>query len=127
MSMLTTMARPREFRATRTMESQHREETIGTRVWIDEYAFLKTLYNCAENCSPKFRLPDLISACVSLIFLEPDPAARIFSYLNTELVLRNPDSERRQEKIWKPQYKLLLALQKSAENSHPNPQFKLDQ
>ncbi|OGQ60366.1 MAG: hypothetical protein A3J24_11345 [Deltaproteobacteria bacterium RIFCSPLOWO2_02_FULL_53_8] len=127
MSVLTTISSPRKFHVTRAMGSQHREETIITRVWIDEYAFLQTLYNCAENCSPKFRLPDLISACVSLIFLEPDPAAHIFSYLNTTLVLRNPDTARRQERIWKPQYELLLALQKSAANAHPNPQFKLDQ
>lgn len=127
MSMLPTLNRPGEFRATRAMEPRHHEETIATRVWIDEYVFLQTLYHCTENCSPKFRLPDLISACVSLIFLESDPAANIFSYLNTKLVLRNPDSERRQEKLWAPQYKLLLALQKSAANAHPNPQFKLDQ
>lgn len=109
------------------IEHQRIEDTIGTRVWIDEYDFLHSLYDCADNCSPKFRFPDLISACVSLVFQESKPAELIFSYLHTEMVLRDPGSTRRQAEMWKPQYNLLLALQRSPANCHPNPQFKLDQ
>lgn len=117
--MSMTMSKPTELPCA--------EETIGTRVWIAEYDFLHSLYDCADNCSPKFRFPDLISACVSLVFQEKKPADLLFTYLHTEMVLRDPGSTRRQAEMWKSQYNLLLALQRSPANCHPNPQFKLDQ
>lgn len=122
----TTMPLPTLPAIAYPLAAKRNDETIGTRVWIDEYSFLLSLYYSSANGSPKFRLPDLISACVSLVFLESDPAQRIFIYLHTELILRDPDSARRQEEIWTPQYKLLLGLQRSPANRHPNPQFKLD-
>jgi hypothetical protein len=100
--------------------------TVDTYVWIDEYQFLYVIYDSVRNTSPRFRFPDLISACVSLVFMGENPAERIFDYLRSQLVLR-PDSERRREALWKPQYELLLGLQRSAENRHPHPQFQLDQ
>jgi hypothetical protein len=106
--------------------TKHDDDTIATRVWFDEYVFLQSVHDCADNCSPRFRMPDLISACVSIVFADPYPSARIFSYLHTKLVLRDPDTIRRQEIMWKVQYQLLLALQRSPANNHPHPQFKLD-
>lgn len=103
-----------------------RDETVETRVWIDEFKRLEELYNDAENCSPKLRFPDLISSCVSVACLRPHAADRIFSYLHSQLILRDQDTPRRQQFIWRKQYNLLLMLQKSPMNCHPNPQFKLD-
>ncbi|MBY0241992.1 MAG: hypothetical protein K2X55_22040 [Burkholderiaceae bacterium] len=100
--------------------------TVGTRVWLDEYAWLEALYNDAGNSSPKLRYPDLISACVSLVFSRPGADLRIFTFLHTRLVLRDQSTARRQEDMWREQYELLLALQKSEQNRHPHPQFKLD-
>lgn len=102
------------------------EETIATRVWLDEYVYLQAVYASAENCSPKFRLPDLISACVSIVFQDKEPGQQIFNFLHTEIIMRDPDSPRRQEAMWRAQYELLLRLQKSPANGHPHPQFKLD-
>lgn len=106
--------------------SDTRGGTVGTRVWLGEYALLESLYNDAANRSPKLRYPDLISACVSLVFAGDTPERRIFAFLHTRLVLRDQDTARRQEEMWREQYELLLALQRSGYNSHPNPQFKLD-
>jgi hypothetical protein len=103
-----------------------RNETVATRVWIEEFLALEGLYSAPINCSPKLRYPDLISGCVSLVFDSLDPANRIFTFLHTKLVLRDQETARRQEDIWRPQYLLLLALQKSERNRHPHPQFKLD-
>lgn len=100
--------------------------TVATRVWFEEFQALEGLYSAPANCSPKLRYPDLISGCVSLVFDGLDPVNRIFTYLHTKLVLRNQETPRRQEDIWRPQYLLLLALQKSEQNRHPHPQFKLD-
>ena len=107
-------------------DPHRRGETVATRVWIDEFQALECLYSAPANCSPKLRYPDLISGCVSLVFDGLDPVSRIFTFLHTKLVLRDQETARRQEDIWRPQYLLLLALQKSEQNRHPHPQFKLD-
>lgn len=107
-------------------DSHGHGETVATRVWIEEFRALESLYNAPANRSPKLRYPDLISACVSLVFDGLDPSTRIFTFLHTKLVLRDQETARRQEDMWWPQYALLLALQKSELNRHPHPQFKLD-
>ena len=107
-------------------DPHRRGETVATRVWIDEFQALECLYSAPANRSPKLRYPDLISGCVSLVFDGLDPVNRIFTFLHTKLVLRDQETARRQEDIWRPQYLLLLALQKSEQNRHPHPQFKLD-
>lgn len=104
----------------------HHVATVATRVWLDEFCWLDALYNDLANCSPKLRYPDLISACVSLVFDSPGAALRIFTFLHTRLVLRDQGTARRREEMWREQYELLLALQKSEQNRHPHPQFKLD-
>ena len=107
-------------------DSEHRE-TIETRLWLEEHDWLFTVLRSEGNVSPTFRFPDLISGCVSLVFLHDDAPARIFDFLGTQLVLRPPLTPRRRESMWRPQYELLLAVQRSPANRHPNPKFQLDQ
>ena len=101
--------------------------TIETRLWLEEHEWLYDLLRSDRNVSPTFRFPDLISACVSLVFLHDDAPARIFDFLGTQLVLRPPLTPRRRESMWLPQFELLLAVQRSPANRHPNPKFQLDQ
>lgn len=105
----------------------HTNETIETRLWLEEHDWLYALLKSADNISPTFRFPDLISACVSLVFANDDASERIFDFLGTKLVLRPPQSPRRRESMWVWQYDLLLAVQRSPANRHPNPKFQLDQ
>lgn len=100
---------------------------IETRLWIEEHDWLYRLMHSEENVSPTFRFPDLISACVSLVFAQQSAPACIFQYLGTELILRSPHTPRRRESMWRHQYQLLLDLQRSPANRHPNPKFQLDQ
>lgn len=102
-------------------------DTIETRLWLDEHDWLYAVLRSQDNVSPTFRFPDLISACVSLVFLHDDAPARIFDFLGTQLVLRPRETPRRRESMWRPQYDLLLAVQRSPANRHPNPKFQLDQ
>jgi len=125
--MYSTTTVSRDFALARPIEAKRQEDTIDTYVWTDEYDFLRSLYDSADNTSPKFRFPDLISACVSLVFRDDNSAELIFGYLRSELVLRNPNTTRRREAMWKAQYALLLELQRSRANKHPYPQFQLDQ
>jgi len=103
------------------------DETIETRLWLEEHDWLYALLKSGDNISPTFRFPDLISACVSLVFAHHDASERVFEFLGTKLVLRPPRSARRRESMWMPQYSLLLVVQQSPANRHPNPKFQLDQ
>jgi hypothetical protein len=109
-----------------SLEAEH-PDTIETRLWLEEHEWLYGLLRSDANVSPTFRFPDLISACVSLVFLHDAAAARIFNFLGTQLVLRPPLTPRRRESMWRQQYELLLAVQRSPANQHPNPKFQLDQ
>ncbi|MDE1543968.1 hypothetical protein PTW32_00950 [Dechloromonas agitata] len=100
---------------------------VETRLWMEEHVWLYRILHCADNVSPTFRFPDLISASVSLLFSRPDAPTRIFRYLCGNLVLRDPQTPRRRESMWRSQYELLQDLQRSPANRHPNPKFQLDQ
>ncbi|MBX3605788.1 MAG: hypothetical protein KF788_10970 [Piscinibacter sp.] len=102
-------------------------DTVETRLFLDEHEWLYGLLRSDDNTSPTFRFPDLISACVSLVFEADDAPSRIFGFLGTQLVLRAPNTPRRRESMWRPQYELLQAVQRSPANRHPNPKFQLDQ
>lgn len=102
-------------------------DTIETRLWFEEHDWLYALFKSEQNVAPTFRLPDLISACVSLVFAEENAVERIFEFFGTELVLRTPYKPRRRESMWMAQYELLLAVQQSPANMHPHPRFQLDQ
>ena len=117
--MYSTTTASRDFALARPVEARRHEDTIDTYVWTDEYDFLRSLYDSADNTSPKFRFPDLISACVSLVFRDDDAADLIFDYLRSELVLRNPNTTRRREAMWKAQYNLLLDLSARERTSIP--------
>ncbi|RJG00574.1 hypothetical protein [Noviherbaspirillum sedimenti] len=103
------------------------DDIIETRLWLEEHDWLYALLKSEHNVSPTFRFPDLISACVALIFSHDNAAARIFAFLGGELILRTPHSPRRRESMWMPQYVLLQAVQRSSANRHPHPKFQLDQ
>lgn len=117
----------RQHKLTSSSEDSEAHEVIETRLWLEEHDWLYRLLRSADNVSPTFRFPDLISACVSLVFEHHDGPTRIFQFLGTELVLRSPQTPRRRESMWRQQYRLLLDLQRSPANRHPNPKFQLDQ
>jgi hypothetical protein len=104
----------------------HPPETVETRLWLEEYAWLHDVLKSNQNVGPVFRFPDLISGCVSLVFSKADAARQIFGFMGAELVARPPNTVRRRESMWRQQYELLLELQRSPANRHPNPKFQLD-
>jgi hypothetical protein len=102
------------------------KQTVATRVFYEEFRCVKALYLDADNYAPQFSATDLISAYISLAFTLDNPEGLIFTYLHTELLLRDQRTPRRQEEIWKPQYQLLRTLQRSPLNCDPHPHFTLD-
>jgi len=125
--MFTATPTTRQHTVASPTEESDTQDVIETRLWLEEHDWLYRLLRSTENVSPTFRFPDLISACVSLVFEHHDAPARIFRFLGTELVLRSPQTPRRRESMWRQQYQLLLELQRSPANRHPNPKFQLDQ
>lgn len=119
-----TQAQDQQFAATVAHDAG---DTVETLVWINEHEWLYELLRSERNVAPKFRMPDLISACVSQMFAKGDASHRLFAYLGAELILREPSTVRRREVMWRSQYAQLQALQMSAANRYPNPQFQLDQ
>lgn len=102
-------------------------DVVETRLWIEEHEWLYALLRRSDNVAPMFRIPDLLSACVAIIFARPDASERIFGFMGTELVLRSPTTVRRRESLWLPQFERLHDLQCSPLNRHPHPKFQLDQ
>ena len=100
--------------------------TVQTRVWIEEHDWLHRIFKSPDNTSPKFRFPDLLSACVSLAVASDDGQRRLVEYLVTQLTLRDPRTERRSCNIWAAQFELVLAAHRAPWNRFPNPMFELD-
>ena len=125
--MFSTLPTTRQQAPMPTTSEDDHQDTIETRLWLDEHVWLYKLLRSETNVSPTFRFPDLIAACVSLVFTHDDAPSRIFRFLGTQLVLRAPQTPRRRESMWRQQYNLLLEVQRSPANRHPNPKFQLDQ
>ena len=125
--MLTATQTPHPENPAPTSKESVSQDVIETRLWLEEHDWLYSLLHSQDNVSPTFRFPDLISACVSLIFTHQDASVLIFQFLGRELVLRPPQTPRRRESMWREQFQLLLDLQLSPANRHPNPKFQLDQ
>lgn len=102
-------------------------DVVETRLWLEEHNWLYALLRSESNVAPTFRIPDLLSACVAMVFSRDNAAERIFGFLGTALVMRSPTTPRRRESLWRAQFELLHDLQCSPANRHPNPKFQLDQ
>jgi len=77
-------------------------DVVETRLWLEEHHWLYALLRSESNVAPTFRIPDLMSACVALVFGNEDAAERIFGFLGTALVMRSPTTPRRHESLWRP-------------------------
>ena len=125
--MFSTQPTTRQHETLPTPLEDNSQDTIETRLWLDEHDWHYKLLRSENNVSPTFRFPDLIAACVSLVFTHEDAPLHIFRFLGTQLVPRAPQTPRRRESMWRQQYELLLEVQRSPANRHPNPKFQLDQ
>jgi hypothetical protein len=88
--MFTATPTTRQQSTAPRIEDRGAQDVIETRLWLEEHDWLYRLLRSADNVSPTFRFPDLISASVSLVFSHEGAPARIFKFLGTELVLRSP-------------------------------------
>jgi hypothetical protein len=106
------------------MAHEHRHPTVRAGVWLQEHDWLHRIFKSPENHSPRFRLPDLLSACVSLTV--SGMQRELVEYLHARLTLRDPRTECRSCDIWNAQFEQLMAAHRAAWNRFPNPMFELD-
>lgn len=100
--------------------------TVRTSVWIDEHNWLHELYKSPSNTSPKFRFPDLLSACVALTLSDLDNSNRLVKHLRTRHALRDPKCPGRSCDIFPVQFGQVLEAHRAAWNRFPNPMFEIE-
>ena len=103
-----------------------RPSTVRTSVWIEEHDWLHRLYKSSNNTSPKFRIPDLLSACVALALLHPENQRLVVEYLTTRHALRDPRCPGRSCEIFPAQFEQVLDAHRAAWNRFPNPMFEIE-
>jgi hypothetical protein len=101
--------------------------TVQTRVWLCEHDWLHAVFKVASNHSPRFRLPDLLSACVALVLANDSRRKGLVDYLVTQLTTRDRSCPRRSCDIWIEQFEQLEEAHGQSWNRFPNPKFDLDQ
>ncbi|MRV70566.1 hypothetical protein GJ700_02385 [Duganella sp. FT92W] len=128
--MDTLHLEPRATAPDRSPAAEHADgmqhTTVDARIWLTEFEQLAQVYGDSNNSSPRFRFPDLISACISVTLASANAEQRIFEFLHAHLILRAPGKSRRHVSFWHDQYELLQRLQRSERNRHPHPNFQLD-
>lgn len=103
-----------------------RASTVRTSVWTEEHDWLHQLYKSPNNTSPKFRIPDLLSACVALVLSQPENQRLLVAYLTTRHALRDPRCHGRSCEIFPAQFEQVLDAHRAAWNRFPNPMFEIE-
>lgn len=112
--------------AAATLLPEH-EPARGTGVCCEEHDWLISLYRCPQNENPKFRVADLLGACISLVSYSLERQTRLLQYLCSEYVLRPSRQTTRRCEIWPAEFDLLVALHRARWNVAPNPRWDFDQ
>ncbi len=77
--------------------------------------WLHEAFASADNHSPRFRFPDLLSACVSLALADARALHALRKFLHADLSARDPACPRRSCHLWRAQFDEVL-----------HPKFDLD-
>lgn len=77
------------------IDRDERRSTVQTRVWLEEHDWLHRIFKSSNNTSPKFRLPDLLSACASMALADTGDQQQLVEFMVTRQTLRDPKCERR--------------------------------
>ncbi len=100
--------------------------TVQTRLWVQEHDCLYRVLKSRNNTSPKFRFPDLMGACVSLVAGHSQGHQLLVDFLANELSQRDPTAQMRSCDIWPAQFDQLMSVRGAAWNRFPNPMFELE-
>jgi hypothetical protein len=102
------------------------QTTVETHVWHQEHAWLHCVFKSPCNTLPKFRFPDLLAGCISLVLGTSEAHIRLVEFMVVTLPARDPASKRRSCEVWVAQFDQLMAFHRGPLNRFPNPRFDLD-
>ena len=103
------------------------EPARETGVCCEQYDWLLSLYRSSSNENPKFRVADLLGACISLVSFSLERQTSLLQYLCTEYVRRPTRQATRRCQLWPAQFELLVELHRARWNVPPNPRWDFDQ
>lgn len=106
---------------------QRTADIVQTSVWLAEHEWLYGVMKSPHNSCPKFRIPDLLAACVTLAFASQESQEHLITFLRSDFILRTPGKPRRSCDIWKQQFDMLMTAHRADWNRFPHPMFNLDQ
>jgi hypothetical protein len=109
-----------------TLRPEH-EPCRETGVCCEEHEWLLSLYRSPLNENPKFRVADLLGACISLVSFSLERQTCLLQYLCTEYVRRQVRQATRRCDIWPAEFDLLVVLHRARWNVAPNPRWDFDQ
>ena len=104
---------------------EHRS-TVQTRVWLAEHDWLHQIFRSPHNTSPRFRLPDLLSACVSMALADAAAQQQLVEIIVTRQARRDSRCERRSCDIFPTQFEQVMDAHRAPWNRFPHPMFELD-
>ena len=104
---------------------EHRA-TVQTCVWLDEHDWLHRIFKSPHNTSPRFRLPDLLSACVSMALADSTTQQQMVEIILTRPTRPDAKCERRSCHIFPTQFEQVMDAHRAPWNRFPNPMFELD-
>lgn len=111
---------------THPIERDEHRSTVQTRVWLDEHDWLHQIFKSPGNTSPRFRLPDLLSACVSLALADASARQQLVEAIVTLHARHNSKCKRRSCDIFPAQFAQVKRAHGAPWNRFPNPMFDLD-
>ena len=94
------------------------------QIGLEEFGWLHELFKSSRNSSPRFRLPDLVSACISLALATGDQI--VVAYLHRRIEHSSFHGERRTCHVFTTQFAMLQRAHRAPWNRSPNPLFELD-
>ena len=103
-----------------------RPDNFTTQVALPEHDWIHGVMMLPINTAPRYRMPDLLSACVSLVLNEPERQQRLVTFMATEFVRRNRAIPLRSCELWPLQAEQLKAAQRAPWNRFPNPMFGIE-
>jgi hypothetical protein len=108
------------------LDQCRRPDNFTTQVALPEHDWIHGVMMLSINTAPRYRMPDLLGACVSLVLSESERQQMLVAFMATEFVRRNRSIPLRSCELWPLQAEQLKAAQRAPWNRFPNPMFGIE-
>ena len=109
-----------------SLDQCKRPDNFATHVAQPEHDWVHGVMMLSVNKAPRYRMPDLLGACLSLVSSAPERQQMLVTFLATELVRRDRAIPLRSCELWPLQAEQLKVLHRAPWNRFPNPMFGME-